>query len=661
MPIRYKRVRYRGTAQRSCNTSHQDRQSTSLSLSPFPPLIFRSIYIIHLELGTPPKRYPFQLDLASSDLLIASSLCTGDTCPDVKDSRETPLYVPGQSRSFEPIDNNGTTFNLTYADASSARGFLALERIGIAGAGGEVIVQDQVIGVVNETTMNLRGLGVSGIVGLGFARGSVFVREGLEGTPSEVSVSASRTTGTTPFSTTPSSTTTSDDSTSAFFSILPIETITPIPIPTSTTLTRRTALSRRAETPTYFPPLLETLFSRPSINASSPHLAYPVFSLALANTSAPFSAGNGNASITWGGVSGAFVAANGSDAEGGKPMVQDIDWVPVVPFARALSAPPINASELDTLEGEAYLYWAVPLENISLNGTQLTPEPTYNSSLTGAESSIALLDAGTNGIFGPQQDVLRIFEGIKDARQVAQGQWAVPCDTEMTLSFRISNTEITLQPSEWMAARVSGGTMCLAWPRVAAPSADGVDWQLGTPVLRKVVTVFSGGIAGEQGPLVGFLPLRSSPTTTSTTTTATTTLGSAMTLPATVSVQNASEIMAHITQTINTALPNVLLPDPSYTTPPYLFTTPPVPSGAEVSGGLGNPLVYQVSEVPVVQTSAPSMTAGQGTRTVGASTVGRPSEAATGNSATSGAVVGPRAVGYVLVAMTAMGTAVIIC
>lgn len=602
--------------------------SSLIYFGPFPSsLTPRSIYIIHLELGTPPKRYPFQLDLASSDLLIASSLCTGDSCPDVKNSDETPVYIPGQSGSFEAINGNTTAFNLTYADGSGASGFLALEKVGIVGSGGRVTVENQVVGVVNETTMDLQALGVSGIVGLGFARGSVFVREGLQDDQAvSVSVTATRTSAVSSSLET-QTTTTAIDSTSLFFSILPIETITPIPVPTSATP------RRRATTPSYFSPLVENLFSHPSINTSSPRLAYPVFSLALANSSAPYGEGNANASITWGGVSSAFV----DDSTAGRG-VGDIDWVPVVPFARAVSTPHSNATggetDLDVLEGEEYLYWAVPLANISTNGTALDPEPTYNSSLTGIDTSIALLDAGTNGIYGPQQDVLRLFSRIKDARQVSDGQWAVPCDTEITLTFHISHTQITLQPSEWIYARVQGGSMCLAWPRVAPTAGDGVDWQLGTPVLRKVVAVFAGGISGVHAPLVGLLGLRAPLGNNATT-------KGPSTRPTT--VQDASVVLEHVTKTIATALPNVLLPDPSYTTPPYAFTTPAPSLGALQSVGLGNPLVYEVEEVPVVQVStslATMTTTGTGT---GGSASPRSSEAVgTGNSAASAALTGPR-------------------
>ncbi|GHJ89648.1 hypothetical protein NliqN6_6050 [Naganishia liquefaciens] len=598
-------------------------------------------YIIHLEVGNPPNSYPFQLDTASADLLIASSLCTSSSCPDVKSTSDTPLYTPGRSTSFDSVNANGTTFNLTYADGSQASGFLALERIGIRGAAGKAVVaEDQVMGVVNSTTMDLEALGVSGIVGLGFPRLSVLVRDALgggdEGTPSTSERASATSTRSEPTAT--SSSSAPLDSTSAFFSILPIETITPLPTTTSTS----SSLTRRADIPAYFPPLLETLFAHPSINSSSPRLSYPVFSLALANNSNAYSAANANASITWGGISSAYVRSATDSSN--LPTVSDIDWVSVVPFAHANQADNSAGNATAVLESEAYLYWAVPLVNVSLNGMPISVEPTYNSSTTGVEGSIALLDVGTNGIYAPQQDAIRLFAQIKDARQVSEGTWAVPCDTETTISFTIGATEIVLQPSEWIDARVEGSGMCLAWPRVAPSAGDGVDWQLGTPVLRKVVVVFSYGISGEQAPLIGLLDLPSATQGTASTTV------SSIANATTTSVQKASEILQHVTKTVGTALPNVILPDPSYKTPAYLFTTPPIPAGSLQTAGLANPLVYSVEDLPIVSAPSTSTLSSSGTMSGSAPSGARTSEASTGNgNTTSGACSRVARVGLVVI------------
>ncbi|KAJ9118315.1 hypothetical protein QFC22_004226 [Naganishia vaughanmartiniae] len=622
-----------------------------------------NVYIVNLTLGTPPTTYPFQLDTASSDLLIASSLCTSSSCPDLA---STPRYYSGRSSSYSSVNSNTTGFNLTYSDGSQASGFLGLETLTIPGSssGGQVTVSQQVVGIMNQTTLDLAALGVSGIVGLGFPRLSALLRASLkEATeePATTTTTAIRGGYTSQSSQISSTTAESTSTTEIFFSILPIETITPLtsipttfPTSTSTSLVRRATAA--AEETNYYPPLLESLFGHPSIS-SSPHLAYPIFSIALANTSAAYSTANDAASITWGGVSSAYVSATSGNSSFAGRTVDDVDWVEVVPFGRATTAAVTNTTpggsssgrfDVSSLEDEAYLYWSIPLLSVSVNGTALSLEPTYNASFTGIEEPIALLDIGTNGIYAPQQAVISLFSRIKDARQVSDGQWAVPCSTRATMTFLLGpKTLVELQPSEWMYARVGGGSsMCLAWPVVAPPSADGVDWQLGTPVLRKVYSIFSYGIDGAQPPLMGFLPLpapatvnasASSAAVSASTIIATYTVSRNLSEPTATSVQDVAEISSLITSTIATALPNALLPNPSHTTPPYAFlTTGPVPTLGQVqSNGLANPLVYSINDVPVITAS---LSASSGSSGIGSSTQTRTSAArASGSGQTNGA------------------------
>ncbi|KAJ9126467.1 hypothetical protein QFC24_002210 [Naganishia onofrii] len=622
-----------------------------------------NVYIVNLTLGNPPTTYPFQLDTASSDLLVASSLCTSSSCPDLGST--TPLYHPGRSSSFSSVNRNTTGFNLTYSDGSRASGFLGLESLTIPGtsSGGQVTMPQQVIGIVNQTTLDFAALGVSGIVGLGFPRLSALLRASLENMTDEPSATTTTTAirggHTSQSSLTPSTIAESTSTTEFFFSILPIETITPLTsIPTTFPTTTSTSLARRAtaaaEETKYYPPLLESLFGHPSIS-SSPHLAYSLFSIALANTSAPYTTANDAASITWGGVSSAYVSATSSNSSFAGRTVDDVDWVEVVPFGRATTFTAVNSTaegsnsgnfDLSSLEDEAYLYWSIPLLGVSLNGTALSLNPTYNSSFTGIEQPIALLDIGTNGIYAPQQAVISLFAQIKDARQVSDGQWAVPCSTRATMTFLLGRkTLVELQPSEWMYARVGGGSsMCLAWPVVAPPSADGVDWQLGTPVLRKVYSIFSYGINGVQPPLLGFLPLpapaaanssASSVAGNTSTIVPTSTVSRNLSDPTPTSVQNVAEISSLITSTIATVLPNALLPDPSHTTPPYAFvTTGAVPTLGQVqSNGLANPLIYSVNSVPVVTAS---LSGSAGLSDTGSPTNTR-SAGASGSAQTNGA------------------------
>ena len=164
--------------------------------------------------------------------------------------------------------------------------------------------------------------------------------------------------------------------------------------------------------------------------------------------------------MTLGGISSLYFPSNATSGQ----TQDDIEWWDVVPFGRAVgslnmtansttsstthqASDPSTASRkrsnsttspsnvpttIQELGGEEYLFWALELKNISMNGTDVALNPTYASLGLG---SIALLDVGSNGIYGPQQDVEKIFALIDDAREVATGQWAVPCGTRMTMGF----------------------------------------------------------------------------------------------------------------------------------------------------------------------------------------------------------------------------------
>lgn len=98
---------------------------------------------------------------------------------------------------------------------------------------------------------------------------------------------------------------------------------------------------------------------------------------------------------------------------------------------------------------------------------------------------------GASGIFGPIEDVEYLFSLVDGSRMVSDGVWIVPCKTRATMSFSFGGRDYVLQPSEWLIGRVSTNTQeCLAWPVALPPSGDGIGWQLGTPFLRSVYSVF---------------------------------------------------------------------------------------------------------------------------------------------------------------------------
>jgi len=150
------------------------------------------------------------------------------------------------------------------------------------------------------------------------------------------------------------------------------------------------------------------------------------------------------------------------------------------------------------------------------------------------------------------------------------GQWAMPCDSQEVLSINFGQGNFTLQPTDYLIAPTSGDpNLCLAWPMATAGNGDGIDWQLGTPFLRTVYSIFSYGIDGKETPMIGLYPLSN----------------------VSVIAENATAIssfFASASTTIATTLPNSLLSTVTPTLPPYIFNTSvPASVGDIVTTDLG--------------------------------------------------------------------------
>ncbi|TFK47833.1 acid protease [Heliocybe sulcata] len=379
------------------------------------------------------------LDTGSADLWITSSACTTNAC------RSLPKYpLTYESPSFVPVNNNQTSFSVSFADGTAASGYVAREIVKLS----NLTVANQAFGVVSNSNVTM-GSQISGILGLGFPRLST--------------------------------------------------------------------LSDRVVNAT---PVFATLSQQGLVN-------YPLFGLSLTrNTSGTLSLGAIDASVV--------------------KDVNNIEWNPVVAFS------PFSTERNTT----SYLQWAIPMASILVNGTVIAPSPTYPTAYS--NNSLALLDVGTPGIYGPWQDVSRIYSAIDGARLVdtsSGGQWALPCDISETISFVFGQTNFTLQPSDYIIGPTSGDPqLCLTWPRASAPSSDGIDWQLGSPFLRTVYSIYSYGIDSKEPPMVGLYPLNN----------------------ATAPVESPAQVSALLSSasaTVATTLPNYLLPTPSYTTPAFIFNT----------------------------------------------------------------------------------------
>ncbi|KAF9532604.1 acid protease [Crepidotus variabilis] len=289
-------------------------------------------------------------------------------------------------------------------------------------------------------------------------------------------------------------------------------------------------------------------------------LEYPLFAFSITR--------NNTGTLTLGAVDAAVV----SDPRA-------ISWFPVAEF------PPFGSED----NVSTYFEWAIPIALFNVNGKSFTPIPTYTSQAQNSPS-FALFDIGSPGIYGPLQDVSRIFDSIDGARLVdPSGQWAVPCDTALPMSFTFGTKTYVLQPTDYLIGPTSGSpNMCLSWPMASPPSPDGVDWQMGDAFMRTVYTIFNFGINTKEPPSIGIYPLANVTVKPPNITSSTSSSPIVEPTPTPSSI-DISSFFASVSATITTTLPNVLLPTPSYSTPPYGFNSSVTATvGGVVASGLAN-------------------------------------------------------------------------
>ncbi|KAG1750754.1 acid protease [Suillus lakei] len=255
-------------------------------------------------------------------------------------------------------------------------------------------------------------------------------------------------------------------------------------------------------------------------------LEYPIFGLSLTR--------NATGTFTLGAIDVSVVQ-----------NVSQVVWNEVVSFS------PVG-TQTNT---SGYFFWAIRMSSFAVNGTQYTPQPTYPG--PSDNSSIALLDVGTPGLYGPYQDVTRLYSSFPSSRLVDEsGQWAIPCDSSATMSFSFGDgNTFVLEPTDYIIGPAEGNPdLCLSWPKAAPPSADGIDWLLGTIAYVLINFLCSYGIDYQETPMIGLYPRNNA---------------SAPVQP--FSVVESS--LASESATIATTLPNFVLSTPTYTTPSYAFNT----------------------------------------------------------------------------------------
>ncbi|KAJ6531759.1 aspartic peptidase domain-containing protein [Mycena capillaripes] len=252
-------------------------------------------------------------------------------------------------------------------------------------------------------------------------------------------------------------------------------------------------------------------------------LDYPLFGLSLTR--------NASGSLSLGAIDTTIVT-----------NISKIGWNKIVEFS------PIGSES----NVSSYLHWVTPLSAFAIDGKRIAPIPTY-ANIT-ANSSLALFDIGTSGIYGPYQDVERLFDQIEGSRIVDEGQWAIPCDTVVPMSFTFGSQAYTLEPTDYLIGPAAGNPkICLTWPRALPPSPDGIDWQFGGPFLRTVYSIFSYGINSKEAPRIGFYALNNATET--------------------VEATAVAAFLSSVSATVTTTLPNFLLSTPIFPTPSYAFNS----------------------------------------------------------------------------------------
>ncbi|KAK0547479.1 hypothetical protein OC846_004841 [Tilletia horrida] len=446
-------------------------------------------------------------------------------------------------------------FSITYADQTSASGIVGVEDITFA----ELSTSRQAFGLVDQTNVTLLQQGISGVLGLGFARGSS-IAQSLVGMNLTGSAISNFTSGT--------------ESSS---------------LPPSTS------------------PLLTTLLSSTQSNAS-----YPLFSLAL-NSS------GGRMSI---GAVDPFILSTAKDRD-------LVDWHDVVPFPLGDSSQPLNSTaNQQGSELGPYVYWALPLAMAGVNGSSanLSASALYTNYV--GTSPLAIIDSGTRGILGPVAAVADLYSHIPSSRHVGNGQWVVPCDTDVRMHFGFGAgpdqvvRNITLLPTQYLIGPASGNpNLCFSWVAASLdlPSADGLSWTFGVAFLQAAYTIFSLGIDGKEPPKIGLFPMDASLANLTLAATSGSGSGSTQLSPSASAVLFAPEPSASISSwlannatTIASNLPNSLVPLPTlpdYYTPTYAFAsaTARPTAGSDPTTLAGQPTYKPVitavsgnGEVPVI-------------------------------------------------------------
>ncbi|OCH95493.1 acid protease [Obba rivulosa] len=195
-----------------------------------------------------------------------------------------------------------------------------------------------------------------------------------------------------------------------------------------------------------------------------------------------------------------FAIKLGRDQDGSSFTIGELD----PDFANSTSDFTYNS--VSPLGNSVYNYWKLPLQGFTINHTVF---PLSDSRVSGASSSIAVLDTGTTLILGPSADVDRFWQSVGGAKKTSSG-WQVRCDRGIIVGVVLgggnSTKEYVIDPADisWQQGSHAG-----EWCMGGVQANDGVisgDWLLGDTFLRNVYALHHVAANG-QPPRIGLLGL----------------------------------------------------------------------------------------------------------------------------------------------------------
>ncbi|KAF7720809.1 hypothetical protein EC973_006009 [Apophysomyces ossiformis] len=116
--------------------------------------LYDVMYYGEVQIGTPPQTLKLDFDTGSSDLWIASSICTNCSPKQTK-------FDPNKSSTYK---KDGRAWQIGYGDGSKASGILGTDTVNLGG----LAIKDQTIELARQISGNFEDGSIDGLLGLGF-------------------------------------------------------------------------------------------------------------------------------------------------------------------------------------------------------------------------------------------------------------------------------------------------------------------------------------------------------------------------------------------------------------------------------------------------------------------------------------------------------------